>query len=717
MIQIIGQVFLRIGRYAQLYAIGLFFLSVCCPMTYAQQSSFQYLDLSSPNASSMEKYGEIPISYHTGVPQIDVPLMGIKEGVLQLPISLSYHASGLQVMETASWVGAGWTLMAGGAITRSVQGLPDEKQSLSQGFSQQRGYYDDLGFSDYVNNNRGTAEDAYALNVGTGIVDAEPDRYQINVPGFSAKFYFNDDQSVVFEQASDAKVVPYKGNDGGFAYWEVILASGIRYTFGQQHEENGPIVERSYAFQQEISSVNYRAAVSSWLLTEISSADGEDVISFHYADEEYGYHSLVPSANSQGSTPALVKYSLRGWRLTQIRYTHGKVIFRANSLREDLSDFSLQDANDDANTEAYALNEIEWQDNDNTCYRKFVLSTSYFDNQTAPAYGSPAVSTDRKRLKLDQVQEIGCGSASKPPYVFTYYQPAEVPRRLSYAQDHWGFFNGETQNTGLLPNGDNPNLGPQRESQFPAMQAGTLQQMQYPTGGITSFEYEANQVWRQYTEDVIAATPEQLYNTTGAGSNATPDRTVTLNGRYQVVAECRSSGEDLLYVRLRQGNTNAFRRDIEANTEPQSEILDLSGSYTLEMNVNRSFSTGTVRFFPVTTENRDQDFTVGGLRIARVTRSPGGDGEDVVRTYEYTKNNVFGGALSQISSAALYGRPVYRSYIRNDYLKTVGSRDASGNLFNNDPEGCLDGGNPNSATLTSIFGVFPKEEVQGYHLG
>jgi hypothetical protein len=79
-----------------------------------------------PNAAALAKYGEVPVSYVTGVPNISVPIHTLTEGPLSLSISLNYHAGGIRLSENASWVGQGWSLFAGGTITRTVQGIADE---------------------------------------------------------------------------------------------------------------------------------------------------------------------------------------------------------------------------------------------------------------------------------------------------------------------------------------------------------------------------------------------------------------------------------------------------------------------------------------------------------------------------------------------------------------------------------------------------------------
>ena len=66
-----------------------------------------------PTAAALGEYGEVPVSLHTGVPNISIPIFEVKGKKLSLPISLSYHAGGIKVEEVASWVGLGWSLQAG----------------------------------------------------------------------------------------------------------------------------------------------------------------------------------------------------------------------------------------------------------------------------------------------------------------------------------------------------------------------------------------------------------------------------------------------------------------------------------------------------------------------------------------------------------------------------------------------------------------------------
>lgn len=152
-------------------------------MASAQDTSgtIGHVPIAAPTAASLGKYGDIPIGYNTGTPQISIPLYTVRSGSLSLPIGLSYHASGLKVQEKASWVGAGWSLNAGGAITRTVVGGPDDR-GITGYTNYTNGHYSDYGYSNYQwigGSGYGAVNGMVADDAGfyQGRKDGEPDLY------------------------------------------------------------------------------------------------------------------------------------------------------------------------------------------------------------------------------------------------------------------------------------------------------------------------------------------------------------------------------------------------------------------------------------------------------------------------------------------------------------------------------------------------------------
>ncbi|MDQ0781688.1 hypothetical protein [Chryseobacterium sp. W4I1] len=112
------------------------YVSIICWINFtylqAQSSSesqkyFNKILPSSPTTSSLMKFEEIPVDNYTGIPNINIPVANVNiENDLNLNIELKYHPASIAVEEKASDVGLGWNLIAGGTITRTVRGLPDE---------------------------------------------------------------------------------------------------------------------------------------------------------------------------------------------------------------------------------------------------------------------------------------------------------------------------------------------------------------------------------------------------------------------------------------------------------------------------------------------------------------------------------------------------------------------------------------------------------------
>ncbi len=81
-----------------------------------------------PSVSSLINYTDAPVSLTTGVPDIKLPLLEISSGDKNILTSLvlQYHPLNINGTEAGSEVGIGWSMFAGGVISREVVNEPDE---------------------------------------------------------------------------------------------------------------------------------------------------------------------------------------------------------------------------------------------------------------------------------------------------------------------------------------------------------------------------------------------------------------------------------------------------------------------------------------------------------------------------------------------------------------------------------------------------------------
>lgn len=258
----------------------------------------------SPNAANLGIYGQIPISHFTGQPNISIPIYEIKEGIISLHISLSYHLSSVKPNVHHSWVGLGWNLSAGGCITRSVRGRYDEKQGLGHS----AGFYNHYKKLDVANWN-----DIHYLNNEAQNLQATPqnacelmaDEFSFNFCGYSGNFYLNEKGgwTVISDDAIKVEFDPNVGfttfdkliaerqncgeeikidrtnyvavssNTRFFNEFTLITPDGIRYTFGGKFATEYSI---SY-FSRDLADF----IPTSWFLSKITSPEGR-TITFEY---------------------------------------------------------------------------------------------------------------------------------------------------------------------------------------------------------------------------------------------------------------------------------------------------------------------------------------------------------------------------------------------------------------------------------------------------
>jgi hypothetical protein len=503
--------------YKNYFILFLFLIIAFSSKAQLNAGTFGKVNIASPNAAALGKFGDIPVNYHTGIPNISIPIFTLKEGELSLAIQLSYHASGLRVDENASWVGAGWSLIAGGAITRTVKDKPDERRT--ENLQQLYGHFSNYGISSYILN-----QDA-----NSSAIDQEPDIFSFSFNGFNGKFFFDDSRRPIILPEQDVKIeYVYKdelwigapglpvGVGKSIEKFVLTTSDGTKYYFGIPNDQS---VIAPYCDPIEVVS-SYSTAIgnspgkviSSWYLYKVVSSDGVNQINLQYKRDKYAFFSYPSSVYGKSSQNTNTYYGVKnlmaGVVLANISTSSNKVEFLPGIAREDISRWSSfidEGFTDYINESSPTLGSIKIYDTSNFCIKKFNFTYGYFeDNSTPTSNYFNWIVNDKKRLKLNTVQEVsGNELITISPYSFEYFTGL-VPRRMSFGKDHWGYINGANSNAMLYPaiydnfgrlNERNGLPISNREAQWPAMQAGTLKKITYPTGGSTIFDFEPNSTY------------------------------------------------------------------------------------------------------------------------------------------------------------------------------------------------------------------------------
>nr|WP_319570098.1 BACON domain-containing protein [uncultured Draconibacterium sp.] len=462
-----------------------------------------------PDAASLAKYADFPVDLSSGVPQISIPLWSIKCGDINVPISLSYHASGIPVAETPSYVGLGWTLNAGGAITRTIRGTADDgmqKRGMHDSYPREiegiltwyssYAVYPNFPSSSVDNNNPYKYREAAA-----GKRDLEPDMFYYNFCSFSGKF--------VFDFNGNSHLIPRKNiiiekelSNNRIIKWVITTDDGLKYYF----EEFEKTEQNTKAEAWTPNGDNLKANIisnslttsehnSAWFLSKIEMPNSSNSIVFVYDDitQENTYpvsETYKVFNGSKGGTPLYsgkniyeetqTTATINGKRLSKIIAPDQTIEFISGDYRHDLKGDKV-------------LDDVVIKNAANEIIKQFKLSYNYFSGSGMTTLGTANPDVNPKtylRLSLKKIQELDKNGNKLPPYTFEYENSVWLPDRLtSKAQDHWGYYNGEDENTSLIPY-----LNSIRDASADDMKAGSLVKIKYPTGGYTQFVYEANDV-------------------------------------------------------------------------------------------------------------------------------------------------------------------------------------------------------------------------------
>ncbi len=459
----------------------------------------------SPTISAINKYGNYTVNLFHGLPEISIPLYEIKVGEISVPISISYHASGIKVNDWGTSVGTGWVLNAGGNVAWNVKDIPDAVGNNS--------ILRDAESVDPANN----WNDYYFLkSIDQGCCyDSETDIFSYKLPvGKSGNFILNkkDNLKPILIPKEPIKVEMLV--NGSAAHFKLTTDEGIVYNFKDRESmkfTSGSSTQKSDTYlltniytPNKTDSVRFKYIER----TGISSREDVNVVSVDDKIEHIvpslmvcleGNYSLEPyTSGINSSISNTYTYMANPEKIpSEILFPNGKVVFvQSSENRLDVADFEKK------------LSEIKIYRNLSNSGYELIKSIKF--NQSYFMQGNDL---ETYRLRLDNIQVKNNNETKYESYSFEYNTNTTLPKRNSKSVDYWGYFNNYS-NWNLVPNMDidfidgvfglihtTRNIGGANRSVNPLVsQAYMIKKINYPTGGYTEFEFENNKYFENGTE-------------------------------------------------------------------------------------------------------------------------------------------------------------------------------------------------------------------------
>ncbi|WP_417368072.1 hypothetical protein [Flavobacterium beibuense] len=449
----------------------------------------------SPTVASLMQVEELPVEYYTGQPDISIPIFSKQiDGEKSLNIALRYSTSGVKVTERSGWVGTGWSLEAGGSISRTVRGTPDEANKSGNILT---GIYN-LPNNEFFNytNLSGEAKGRYGWYVnGTSSdkYDSELDLYQYNILGATGRFVVVKENNTLKAKllSKDENVQIQVGYTTGFKItnFTVTDATGYKYYFGGTSAIDVTTSNPNSMSQPQVGIVENlnptglnTTCTTAWHMTSIKLYNGTTLASFTYSavTEKYESNMTMTKFTPSGSAMTYLQGGLPG--NPNITYNAG--VFKPKSTigystisvaTRKLNTITFKDGTkasfgmttghpeydlNGSNQSGVKLTSLSLKDAANTVYKKFFFS---YEQTNAP------------RLWLTRVTEAVSNIFDEGAMVhkFEYDQKENLP---GYGLgDGWGYQSME----GLSSFGH-----------IQKFSDGLLTRIVYPTGGVTDFTFE-----------------------------------------------------------------------------------------------------------------------------------------------------------------------------------------------------------------------------------
>lgn len=396
----------------------------------------------SPNASALMRAVNNPTNLATGSISMQVSLCALAARGIQIPLTLNYQATGIQVGQKATSVGLGWRFSGGGQVTRVVQGFPDEQ--LANNNQKNQGWCRSWPFTDEKSVYEWYAyqyQSAYPGSIflgsyykHSGQLDQEPDIFYFEIPGKSGMF--------VFDHQGKALTIPYQNISirwVDLSYFEIIDEDGTIYILGNSTASREVTKITFPTDNIRNASTETIECTTSWHLVSIESLTG-DKVQFTYSsgsDIEYTnfsrkYTLKAHTQSSPGSFTETVESKDGTTKIIAPKY-----LSKITGPTAEIT-FGLQARSGKASL--YSWVDIRYTN---------VPSSSVPVKRIALTYGS-FVNGEPKLIKIDE----SVNGVTKNLYAFEYYnETSNFPNPYNYTTfiDFWGYWSSSASSSTLRP--------------------------------------------------------------------------------------------------------------------------------------------------------------------------------------------------------------------------------------------------------------------------
>ncbi|WP_157957304.1 RHS repeat domain-containing protein [Winogradskyella tangerina] len=478
--------------------ISLIFIMALSPFLMAQE--LPEVIPPSPTVANLMQFEEVPISYYTGQPNISIPIYSKPiTNKLSMNIGLSYNTQGVKINSRSGWTGTGWTLAAGGAISRTVRDVPDEIKKNTNGYiGIKTGAHHLTEYWDYESLTFPQKEEYNWKANGTSLdkYDTELDLYQFDFMGYSGRFVVvkdgNDLKAKQLNQGSNLDIVLYNnGSQVGFGAntideIRITDTNGYLYTFDQIETSlpttfSGTIPQGDPEGVVPVSgSQEYINLNTAWHLTSVKNAHGENLVTFGY-DSTYNETYIVSVSRTYNRLTSLQgnpNFNNQDVQDNEARLEPKQSLsyYQISAQTQKLSTINFRDGT------SVEFNSINNHPETNGAQLQSIAikngaSTNKTYSMTYETTTDTSIIPSQSRLWLTKITETA-GSINLD-YILEYDDKASLPGFDNInLTDDWGYYVGTgTTDCGIYE----PNSG--------SLKKGLLKRIIYPTGGAKEFVF------------------------------------------------------------------------------------------------------------------------------------------------------------------------------------------------------------------------------------